>query len=344
MKACVLESVGSLIYKEAPKPQPKENEALLKIRACGICSSDIDRVFKTGTYHFPTIPGHEFSGEIVELGKGADKRLLGKRAVAFPLLPCRECKSCQEKQYARCDNYNYFGSRCDGAFAEYLAVPTWNLLTFSDALEYRVAALCEPASVARHSVQAAGSLQGKAAVIVGSGTIAFLTALWAKKEGAGKIIMIGRSKAKQSFVKRLGIDNLYYVYDNINEQVQGITDGLGAEAAFECVGSEGAIAQAISLTDKGGTLVLTGNPQSDIHLERSIYWKILRNELTVRGTWNSSYNDTCNDWKETLTMMEEDSSRFGQLITHTFRLEQHKEAFKTLMDAGDLSLKVMFEM
>ena len=88
MKACVLEAVGQLIYQDVPDPIPKENEVLLEVKACGICSSDIDRIFKTGTYHFPTIPGHEFSGKIIGFGKGVDPELLGKRAAVFPLLPC----------------------------------------------------------------------------------------------------------------------------------------------------------------------------------------------------------------------------------------------------------------
>lgn len=79
MKACVLEAVGNLVYKEVEKPVPKEGEVLVKIKACGICSSDIDRVFKTGTYHFPTIPGHEFAGVIEELGKGCRWVIIRKK-------------------------------------------------------------------------------------------------------------------------------------------------------------------------------------------------------------------------------------------------------------------------
>ena len=87
MKACVLESVGNIEYKEVEKPSIKEGEVLLRVRACGICSSDIPRIYKMGTYHFPTIPGHEFAGEIVDVSKELDKNLIGKRAAVFPLLP-----------------------------------------------------------------------------------------------------------------------------------------------------------------------------------------------------------------------------------------------------------------
>lgn len=127
MKACVLKGIGNLEYKEVPTPVPERGEVLLKIKASGICGSDIGRVYVKGTYHFPTIPGHEFAGQIVEAGEGVDSSLVGKRAAVFPLLPCRKCDMCEVGEYASCWNYNYFGSRCDGGFAEYIAVPVWNL-------------------------------------------------------------------------------------------------------------------------------------------------------------------------------------------------------------------------
>ena len=112
MKACVLESVGNLVYKEIPAPTPAKGEVLLRIKACGICSSDYARVLKTGTYHFPTIPGHEFAGKIEMIGDGVDPVLIGKSAVIFPLLPCEKCTSCQRKQWAQCKNYNYIYYPC----------------------------------------------------------------------------------------------------------------------------------------------------------------------------------------------------------------------------------------
>ena len=101
MKACVLEGIGQLKYKDVEIPVMKKGEVLVNVKACGICSSDIPRIFTTGTYHFPTIPGHEFCGQIVDAAEDVDKSYIGKRAVIFPLLPCGECPSCKEKEYAR---------------------------------------------------------------------------------------------------------------------------------------------------------------------------------------------------------------------------------------------------
>ena len=131
MKALNLHAVGDLRYEDVPMPVRQAGEVLLKVHACGICGSDLPRVFTKGTYHFPTIPGHEFAGEIVEAD---DPSLVGRRAAVFPLLPCRKCEACQVGEYAQCSDYDYYGSRRDGAFAEYIAVKEWNLVFFDDSL------------------------------------------------------------------------------------------------------------------------------------------------------------------------------------------------------------------
>ena len=92
---------------------------MIEVQAAGICGSDIPRIFTTGTYHFPTIPGHEFSGKVVEVFDESGVSWLGKRVGIFPLIPCKECAPCQKEAYEMCTNYNYLGSRCDGGFAEY---------------------------------------------------------------------------------------------------------------------------------------------------------------------------------------------------------------------------------
>lgn len=111
MKALVLHEIGKLTLDEVPVEPLRPGTVLVKIKACGICSSDVERVFINGTYHFPTIPGHEFSGQIVAVGDDVDESLLGRRTCVFPMLPCFECPSCKKQQYAQCSHYDYFGSR-----------------------------------------------------------------------------------------------------------------------------------------------------------------------------------------------------------------------------------------
>lgn len=345
MKACVLESVGALHYKEVETPRPRQGEVLLQVKACGICSSDIDRVFKTGTYHFPTIPGHEFSGKVVGLGDGTASTYLNRRAAVFPLLPCFECPSCLIGEYARCDHYNYFGSRCDGGFAEYICVPTWNLVPFSENLSYSAAAMCEPAAVALHAVTAAKIAVGNTVVVVGCGTIGILAAMWAKLQGAKKVILVGRGKEKVEAARSMGFQYVISaLLQDSEKEILDLTDGKGADVALELAGNSSAVSTAITCVKKGGTVVLTGNPAGDITLDRNIYWKILRKELTVVGTWNSSYNASKNDWTVALEYMEKGLLPVEKLITHRVKLDECEDAFSVLRKPETGAIKVMFEM
>ncbi|MBO6291437.1 MAG: alcohol dehydrogenase catalytic domain-containing protein [Selenomonas sp.] len=153
MKALNLHGVEDLRYEEVPCPERKSGEVLLKIKAAGICGSDIPRVFTKGTYHFPTIIGHEFAGETVEAD---DSELVGRGASVFPLLPCGKCSACQEEQYARCSDYDYYGSRRDGAMAEYIDVKQENLCLLPKEVTYEEAAMSEPAVVALHAFRKSG--------------------------------------------------------------------------------------------------------------------------------------------------------------------------------------------
>jgi len=345
MRACVLKAIGQLCYEDVATPSPRKGEVLLRIKRCGICSSDINRVFKTGTYHFPTIPGHEFSGEIVALGEDVDSSYLHKRAAVFPLLPCFQCPACSVGQYACCDNYNYFGSRSNGAFAEYLAVPVWNLVLFPENISYDAAALCEPSAVALHAVNAAQISLGDTVAVVGSGTIGLIAAVWAKLKGANDVLVIGRGENKLEVARKLGFTHTIssLTCDPENE-VHTLTNGKGADVVLEMVGNPSAINSAIRCVKKGGTVVLTGNPNGDITLDRNNYWKILRGELSIKGSWNSNFNAYKNDWTTVLSYMEKGLLPIEDLITHHFLLSESDQAFEILRDSKICAVKVMFNI
>ena len=127
MKAYNLHAKNDLRYEEVEYPECPSGWSIVKVRYAGICSSDIPRVFTKGTYHFPTIPGHEFSGVVDKVADKTDEHLVGKKVGIFPLIPCRKCEQCKTGHYEMCSNYDYVGSRRDGGFAEYVAVPVWNL-------------------------------------------------------------------------------------------------------------------------------------------------------------------------------------------------------------------------
>ena len=153
MKVLVLEKDKVLSVQDRDMPEAKGDDSILiRIAACGICGSDIPRGFGGGAYHYPLVMGHEFSGVVAE-NKSWSKFREGDNVVIFPLLPCRKCEACQTGDYAQCEDYNYFGSRCDGGFSEYLSVPESNLFKIPDHVNILHAAMTESAAVALHGVR-----------------------------------------------------------------------------------------------------------------------------------------------------------------------------------------------
>ena len=206
MKAYQLLEVNCLQYNDLPIPELQPGWCLIRVRAAGICSSDIPRIFSKGTYHFPTIPGHEFSGEVVKVGIDSDRHWIGRRVGVFPLIPCRVCEPCQQHHYEMCEHYDYIGSRRDGAFTEYVAVPIWNLVELPENIEFRHAAMLEPLSVALHAAKRVEIQPGDSVGVVGTGMIGFAVAQWAKALGAGKIQVLGRSEKKKSVADKVGVE------------------------------------------------------------------------------------------------------------------------------------------
>ena len=237
MKALVLNDIADIKLCEVPIPEPGRGEVLLKVEACGICSSDYNRIYVDGAHQMPLIPGHEFVGTVTELGPGVREELLGRRAAVYPLLPCRQCDSCMREEYELCGHYDYFGTRRDGGFAEYVAVPVFNLVLIPEDMNSLDAVICEPAAVCSHAVRLSGLQHGDIAVVIGTGTMAYLTALIAKIRGAGKVIVIGHSTEK---VKRISKACDHVVNAKIwdpEEAVHTLTVGHMADVVYECVGS-----------------------------------------------------------------------------------------------------------
>jgi L-iditol 2-dehydrogenase len=346
MKALVLHGISDLRYEEVSTPKIKEDEVLVKIKACGICGSDIPRVFTKGTYHFPTIPGHEFSGQVVEVGECVSKNWLGKRAAVFPMLPCLKCDACQVGQYAQCKDYNYYGSRCDGGFAEYLAVKPWNLVEVPDSLSYEEAAMAEPAAVAIHALSQVGIDMGDSVAIFGAGPIGLMLGQWAKAWGADKVLLVDIDEEKVEFAKEQGFKNVWNSMkgDAVN-WIKEVTGGRGADVAVEGAGVSVTFEQVLTSARNFGKVVLMGNPAGDMKLSQKGYWEILRKQLIIRGTWNSGYAELPkNDWKLTIRAMETGKLNVKPFITHRVGLEKGIEAFELIRDKKEFTNKVMIVM
>lgn len=331
MKACVLENKNQIFYKEIDAPQANENEVLVKVKACGICSSDFHRVYGDSAYFFPIVLGHEFSGEIVECGVGVKADLIGKKVVVFPLLPCMECEFCKQKSYAQCKNYKYFGSRCNGAMAEYISVPTWNIKVLPDDMLCKVGALCEPAAVGVHAANKIDDFNRKTVCIVGTGVIGIICGIVAKTRGA-EVSFVVRNSAKKEFLQSLGFEK--FVSSDSEEKF---------DVVIECVGSNASINSAVEFVKSKGEIVFVGNPEGDITFNKAIYWKILRSELTVKGIWNSSYkNAETDDWDMAIEFLYKNQETVQKLITNEFKLSDGISAFEQMKSGAGLNIKGVF--
>lgn len=345
-----MHDVNDIRFEEADKPQPADNEVLVSVKAAGICGSDIPRIYKTGAHIHPLIPGHEFSGQVIQAGKKADTEWLDKRVGIFPLIPCGRCPACQAQRYELCRGYSYMGSRRNGGFAEYAAVPEWNLVELPENVSYREAAMLEPMAVAVHAMRSALSGNGgKARTIAvwGFGTIGMLLTMFLKEAGYSRIYIIGNKGSQRRFAEGLGIDKAYF-YDNRNggaqEWLAAQTNGAGADVFFECVGKSETVAGAVMGTAQNGTVQLVGNPASDILFEKNTYWKILRDQLIIKGSWNSSFRHSADDdWHYVLDRLQNGSVHPEQYITHSFSLDKLEQGFLIMRDKTQEYVKVMAE-
>lgn len=342
MRAYVLDGIDQLHLKEVAVPVIQKGEVLVQVKAAGICGSDIPRIFKTGTYHFPTIPGHEFSGKVV---KAENPEWMEKRVGIFPLIPCHSCEPCKKKQYEMCRNYSYLGSRTDGGFAEYVVVPEDNLIELPESVSYEEAAMLEPMAVAVHAMRQAGIRPEQNIAICGLGTIGMFLLMFFKEAGCKNLYVIGNKEFQKRKVADMGIAEDSYCDSRIcdpEEWLKEKTNGTGVDVFFECVGKNETIAQAIRLTVPGGTVSLVGNPATDIAFEKDTYWKILRNQLTVKGNWNSSFtHEDEDDWHYVIERLADGRIQPEQYITQRLPFDELEKGLHIMRDKSEDYLKVM---
>ncbi len=366
MKAYVLKNIGDISLEEVKDPAldgsgicdhhgrlttSDENCVIVKVRAAGICGSDIPRIYKNGAYRHPMIPGHEFSGEVVAVGEKVTPRWMDRRVGVFPLIPCGKCNSCLKQKYEMCTDYNYLGSRCDGGFAEYVKVPADNLIELPDIVSFEQAAMLEPLSVALHAIKKCGFGTGSTIpkdsciVICGLGTIGMCILMLLKSMGYENILCIGnKNYQKEVIVGDLISADDYADYNNdpLYEFVMRRTGSLGADVFFECVGKNESVSLGLNILAPSGHLQLVGNPASDMTFSRDEYWKILRRQLTITGTWNSSFgNIGISDWHEVLKKLSWRIINPDRFITHGFSLVNLYKGFEIMRDKTEDYIKVM---
>lgn len=343
MKALVLLKKGDIQFLSVPKPKPARGEALIRVKACGICGSDIPRIYGGIAYYYPSIPGHEFAGEVEEVGDPSlDKNWVGKRVTVFPLIPCYNCRLCQIGLYEMCENYGYIGSRRDGAFAEYVTVPIANCMDLPGKVSYESGAFSEPAAVTLHALRRSSIPFGKTVAVFGLGPIGVLFGIWAKISGARRLIGFDIDQRKVDFARENGFNEAMIPEpEKLEKAVENYTEAGGFDLTCEASGSNRALVQSIKITHKFGEVLLLGNQERDVTLTPKEMSLILRKQLTLHGTWNSRFTHIGSDWKAVLEFENSGQANFKPFISHRLTLEEAPEFIQLMRDKKVFYNKVL---
>jgi len=341
MKAVVVHGPGDIRYVDMPLPRPGPGEALVKMRAAGICSSDLPRALGDVAYFYPIVLGHEMAGQVVELGKEVKGVRIGDRCAVAPLLPCWHCEWCQRGRYSLCDDYSYLGSRTQGAYAEYVTAPVKNLVSLPPQVDYEAGAMLEPTAVILHGLGRAGVMPGDHVAVVGAGPLGLLAIQLARIMGARQVFAIDLVAEKLEIAESLGAQ--VCLGEGAAATIYEFTLGRGVDLVVETAGTAKAQESCLDLARKGGRVLYLGLPEREVNISRAAMQRLVREELTIYGAWNSySAPFPGYEWHASLTYMARGQLQTKSLITHRFPLQQAKEAFIMMKEEKEFFNKVVF--
>ena len=360
MKALRLYAPGDLRCVEVDIPElEKDTQVKIKVKSCGVCTSDIPRVLKRGTYNFPMTIGHEFAGEVVEVGAGVPCLNLGDRVTVYPMISCGACPCCQAGNSHLCESYVYYGSSRDGAMAEYVVVEYTSCFPLPRGVDYEMASMTESVSAGLHAIHQIGAVKavstaaveagstavaeaGSSAAVYGLGVSGFAAMQWLKTFSCTEVYVVDTDEEKLELAKRLGAtEGFNPTKCNPVEEIRKRTDG-GVDSAIEFSGNKKFIAWAVESVKKLGTVIYCGITFEDVKLPHTVMAHILRGEITIRGSWNSNIT-SMDEWKKSLELMSNGRIKVNPLITQRYSLEEGPKVFKMLGDESESFTKMIFK-
>jgi len=327
---------GDIRLEDVPKPSAAAGEVLLRVAAVGVCGSDLPRMLTKGAHRMPIVCGHEFSGHITAVGDGVEGFRTGELVGVAPLIPCRVCDQCATGNFSRCRDYDYFGSRRDGAYAEFVAVPVGNLLKAPAGADPRAVAMTDPASIALHAVWKAPPTMGQRGGVVGCGPIGLFAIQWMKLMGCTEVVAVDVSERKLEQAREAGATHTFLV-------TEPPPAGLVCDLIVEAAGHPSSINRAAKLAAPGGHVVLIGIPVGDVALENKTFQHFLRQEISLHGAWNSfGAPFPGRQWRVALDALASGALKWEFMITHELELEALPGMFETFRGKNDFFSKVMF--
>lgn len=342
MKALVLSAYNQLDLTDTPVPQYATDELLIRIRACGICGSDVHGFDgSTGRRIPPIVMGHEAAGIVESVGSDVPGFRPGDRVTFDSTVYCGLCFYCERGQINLCDNREVVGVstplfRRMGAFAEYVAVPARICYHLPESMPFAHAALIEAVSVAVHGVSLTPIERGDSVIVVGAGMIGLLTLQAALHAGAGQAIVLDLDDTRLALARDMGATHtINSSSSDTVAQILALTGGRGADSALECVGATAPIKLAIEAVRKGGAVTLIGNvsPTAEIPLQ-----SVVSRQIRLQGSCASS-----GEYRECIRLMSSGVIKVEPLISAVAPLADGPGWFHRLHEREPGLLKVVLE-
>jgi L-iditol 2-dehydrogenase len=342
LKALVYTKPYNFEYTDFPDPEIGTDDVLIRVKACGICGSDVHgSTGKTGRRIPPLIMGHEAAGIVEDTGTNVKDFQNGDRVCFDSTVYCNSCENCRAGFFNRCESRQVLGVstpefKRHGAFAEYVAVPSWIVSKIPDKLSFTHAALLEPVSIGVHAANRAPLLTNDTVVVIGAGTIGLFILQAARLRGAGKVFISDINEFRLDVAGKLGADEVINPEkSNLKEIVLKNTKNKGVDVAFEAVGFAGTFQDAVSVTKRGGHLVAVGNVEkmAEFNLQQFI-----ASELTFTGSYASS-----GEFHDCIELVASGKINVEPLISDVLPLEDGPRAFERLLKAEEDLLKIVLE-
>ena len=346
MEALVLEAPGSFGIREVDVPEPGPLEVLCRVRAIAICGTDPHII--EGDHEgfwppgFPFIPGHEWAGEVVTVGAGAERFgwKVGDRVAGTSHAACGICERCVQGRYNLCEHYgnpelhSHYGHNATGAYATYVVHSIKCVFRIPDTMPYDEAAMLDPASISLHTVNRAGIGAGASVLVTGAGVIGLLAAECARALGAGQVIVAGRG-ARLQVAADLGHQTVDVSEGDPVGPIRALTGGRGVDAALECAGVVETAKWCLRSLRRGGRCVVVGIPLEELAVPLK---EIVLDELELLGARASA-----GEMAQVIPLVANGQVRLKPLITHHFPLSEFATAYEVFRTRQDGALKVIVE-
>jgi len=329
-----------MVLEDIPVPELQAGDVLVKVKACGICGSDVHGAMgMTGRRVEGVVMGHEFAAEVVKMADDVTGWNIGDKVVVEPCKNCCNCVFCENGRTQYCPNKGFLGVfDVNGAYAEYVAIPARSLLKLPDDMTFEEGALIEPLAVSKVGVEKVADYTGKTVVVVGAGTIGLLAVAVLKSKNPAQIIVTDLSENRLDAARKLGVDHALNPRTcDVVAKIKELTNGYGADVSIECVGLEKSVQQALAVLRPEGHSVWIGASAKDITINMQT---VVAGGLTVYGTYTYSHQE----FADTLYAYKAMKIPTDDIISCRVTMEQIPDMIMDLASGNDKIIKAMVVM